>query len=430
MSTLKLTLFSSIFLLVSSRINTYTWPDPKTDILEAIYYQQSGYDGRRFGFFVRSCDIGAGNIGPGRTNSAEWVRTAYHDMATADVEAGTGGMDASIGFERDRPENVGRAFTDTLLFFEDFMSVHSSMADLIALGAVMSITACTASASQRPIYLSFRGGRIDATGPGPLGVPEPHQDLATHINSFKKQGFNVTEMIALVACGHSLGGVNGRDFPEIVSVKNDSTNIESKRNFDTTQTVLDNNIALFQRMIDTVPKTVQLSGVIAPISVKPNNIFIAVKQDGNMTITGDIRTTTGWHPYSPAFECHVLSSFTVEVIDDGQSTVYTNGGAGFPIQTDIIPQAGLSCGTIFLGTSYSLNLTVAVRDDFQLQQVILTIPIPIQQAGSIVPRFELYIQTMQRTKTLNGTGYSFRGGLKDIGMPFQLWKGLGSCSLD
>ena len=29
---------------------------------------------------------------------------AYHDMATHDVEDGTGGLDASIQFEQDRPE--------------------------------------------------------------------------------------------------------------------------------------------------------------------------------------------------------------------------------------------------------------------------------------------------------------------------------------
>lgn len=216
--------FRCLGLLFALHLSTsgYTWPDPETDILEAIYYQQIGHDERRFGVFVRTCDAGATNLGPGRTNAAEWVRTAYHDMATADVEAGTGGIDASIGFERARPENVGKAFTDTLLFFENFMSIRSSMADLIALGAIMSITACTISTERKPIYLPFRAGRVDATKPGPAGVPEPHQNLLTHKQSFKKQGFNETEMIALVACGHSLGGINGRDFPEIVPVKNDS----------------------------------------------------------------------------------------------------------------------------------------------------------------------------------------------------------------
>jgi hypothetical protein len=29
---------------------------------------------------------------------------AYHDMATHDIESGTGGLDASIAFELDRPQ--------------------------------------------------------------------------------------------------------------------------------------------------------------------------------------------------------------------------------------------------------------------------------------------------------------------------------------
>lgn len=216
----SLILCCSVLFTLPCYSSAYTWPDYETDMLEAIYYQQAGYSGHRFGLFVRTCGYGD-NLGGGRTNSAEWVRTAYHDMATADVEAGTGGIDASIGFERTRPENVGRSIFDTLLFFENFMSVRSSMADLLALGTVMSITACTVSPGRKPVYLPFRAGRIDATGPGRVGVPEPHQDLRTHTESFKKQGFNATEMIALVACGHSLGGVNGRDFPGIVPVKDD-----------------------------------------------------------------------------------------------------------------------------------------------------------------------------------------------------------------
>jgi hypothetical protein len=218
--------FSLLISFVSPTL-AYTWPNPRTDILETIYYQQIGYDGRRFSAFVRTCETG-NNLGAGRTNSAEWIRTAYHDMATADVEAGTGGMDASIGFERFRPENVGHhAFTDTLLFFGDFMSAYSSMADLIALGAVMSVTACTILPDRKPLFLPFRAGRVDATEPGPFGIPEPHHDLASHTKSFKKQGFNATEMIGLVACGHSLGGVNGRDFPTIVPAKNDSVGFVS-----------------------------------------------------------------------------------------------------------------------------------------------------------------------------------------------------------
>jgi hypothetical protein len=56
--------------------------------------------------------------------------------------------------------------------------------------------------------IAYRGGRVDATGPGPVGVPEPHQSLDEHVASFARQGFTLEEMIGLVACkliptGHS-----------------------------------------------------------------------------------------------------------------------------------------------------------------------------------------------------------------------------------
>ena len=44
------------------------------------------------------------------------------DFVTADIAAGTGGIDASIGFETHRPENVGPAFNDSLFVFAIFMT--------------------------------------------------------------------------------------------------------------------------------------------------------------------------------------------------------------------------------------------------------------------------------------------------------------------
>ncbi|CAJ2511295.1 Uu.00g069200.m01.CDS01 [Anthostomella pinea] len=42
----------------------------------------------------------------GGDDSAEWFRTAYHDMATADVVADKGGLDAWVGFKMERSENI------------------------------------------------------------------------------------------------------------------------------------------------------------------------------------------------------------------------------------------------------------------------------------------------------------------------------------
>ena len=107
------------------------------------------------------------------------------------------------------------------------------------MGAIWGVTGC----SGPPIR--YRGGRKDASGAGRPGVPEPQQDLQSHKDSFRLQGFNETEMISLVACGHTVGAVRAADFPTIVPEKNNggssgatTTNVGS---FDTT-TKYDNDV--------------------------------------------------------------------------------------------------------------------------------------------------------------------------------------------
>ena len=46
---------------------------------------------------------------------------------------------------------------------------------------------------------------------------------------------------------------------------------------------------LLERMINTVPKNVQLSDIIAPVLVKPRLLAIAVNANGTMTLTGTVR---------------------------------------------------------------------------------------------------------------------------------------------
>ena len=72
--------------------------------------------------------------------------------------------------------------------------------------------------------IPFRGGRVDAWAGGGTGTPEPQQDLSTLTESFRKQGFNQTDMIKLVACGHTMGGVRSADFPQLVPPNPNSVN--------------------------------------------------------------------------------------------------------------------------------------------------------------------------------------------------------------
>jgi hypothetical protein len=202
--------------LVLSTPHNYRWPDERIDHLESILYQHVFFDVEPIGPFLFP-DPCEGTISKGRSIGAEWIRTAYHDMATANVASQVGGIDASIGFETGRSENPGKAFNATLVQLTSGYSVRSSMADLIAIGATIAAASCSNGA----LMIPYRAGRIDATGPGPTGVPDPAEDIVTHKKTFDRQGFNVSEMIALVACGHSVGGVHGVDFPQIVDVVND-----------------------------------------------------------------------------------------------------------------------------------------------------------------------------------------------------------------
>ncbi|KAF9050033.1 heme peroxidase [Panaeolus papilionaceus] len=225
---LMMTLIKLLALGHLSTSLAYSWPSPQYDALEEVLYE--GIGGSSGGFFVNvveKCKHRTENPQKS-TVAAEWLRFAYHDSATHNAFNKTGGVDASIIYELDRPENVGNGMALTRRDYQPFSTKYISKSDLIALGAVMAVAACGG-----PI-IPFRGGRIDATGPGVFGVPEPHQSLEAHTESFRLQGFNRSEMIGLVACGHTLGGVTSADFPDIVTPPNSTASLPIVKTFDST----------------------------------------------------------------------------------------------------------------------------------------------------------------------------------------------------
>ncbi|RDL35895.1 uncharacterized protein BP5553_06507 [Venustampulla echinocandica] len=177
------------------------------------------------------------NQNRGQQTSAEWVRIIFHDSITANIAGpGLGGLDASIGFESDRPENVGIFVNVTLGQFSQFSSVFLSMSDLIGVGLSDSLASCDPTARRIPL----RVGRIDATGPGPAGVPGPTDNIEFATAAFAKAGFSQSEMIQAVACGHSLGGVHHTNFPDIVEDPKDASNTDGRAPFDSTPAIFDN----------------------------------------------------------------------------------------------------------------------------------------------------------------------------------------------
>ncbi|KAJ7499491.1 heme peroxidase [Mycena latifolia] len=472
--------WKSILLLASlagAGTSAYVWPSPY-DFLEDAYTVSSGFADGGVVDGVNPCSLAPiGGRLPGREAASEWLRLAYHDMATYDTETGLGGLDASIGFETDRPQNVGRSMNDSLVFFGAFQTKTSSMADVIALSVILAIKNCGGPS------IPFRAGRIDAEVAGPETVPEPQQDLASHTASFARQGFNLTEMIGLVACGHTIGGVHQVDFPLSIENAITSSNPDGVVHFDDTVDSFDNHIAtqwidgtsidplavgfnettnsdarifaadgnqtmrafaqdpnffssqcgsLLERMLNTVPKTVQLSEVIEPLPVKPYELVLSLATNGTLIMTGYIRifgTSAEAAAASPAempvtltwlsrngeanasystsaapvssssgslwgsvhfFEVSAainaqagISSFVVDWAYSAHDalTHSDNGGAGFPFQDVALYQADKSCSDAANGITTAY---VVIRNDMgPLTDAYIDYTTNVSQQGSI-----------------------------------------------
>jgi Peroxidase len=358
---LCLTTFGLIALFLGLGEAQVTWPNA-IDELEDVMFLNTGYRSRGFGAHVTPCSFS--EFGPGRQTAAEWLRIGFHDMATTNVfNPPHGGIDASIQFELNDGENIGLGFNTTLVTYGGIYNSRLSVADLIALGVYASTRSCGG-----PI-VPMRGGRVDATVAGPIGVPQPQNGQGLFINQFTRMGFNITDMIQMTACGHTLGGVHAGDFPNIVApgtVANDfqlfdstetfdnliatryingpdtdplavGISIASGRNADTAVFTADNNVTLqamtnaatfnnmcqsiLQRMIEVVdPTIVTLSPIIAPYEVKPEGLQLTLFSAGaTILFTGDIRVRT---------TTRSVSSVSITYID-------RNGAAGGTITTTI-----------------------------------------------------------------------------------------------
>jgi hypothetical protein len=277
-----------------------------------------------------TCGFGAGQ--PGIQKAAEWVRTNFHDAVTHDATTGIGGLDASIQYELDRPENLGAALNNTLNDMASSVNIRSSAADVLALSLVMSVARCA------DMRVPLRLGRKDAPEAGIKGVPEAHTDLNTTRKRFETASLTETEMITLIACGHSIGGVHSVDHPEVVS---GPVTAENKATFDTTSGEMDNNVVLeyldnstsnplvvnpnntlnsdkrifladdnatmrrladkayfksqcetvFEKMLNLVPADVTLTEPMEPADIRPYIVSHRIK-DGAVELSGRIRVRT------------------------------------------------------------------------------------------------------------------------------------------
>ncbi|KAF8061773.1 heme peroxidase [Lyophyllum atratum] len=348
---------------VARAATTFKWPDPRLDFEEGLLYAEDPENFKPFSLLTAGCASRQST-----TVAAQWLRIAYHDMSTHNITDGSGGLDASIALELDGAQNIGEGMVQSLLDFDGLRGPYVPLADIIAMGAVLAVASCGG-----PV-IPYRAGRRDAKEAGPATVPEPQDSLESHIASFKNQGFTQEEMIALVACGHTFGGVRHDDFPLVVNVdvENGFGNFDgTSHGFDhivvseylqgttTNPLVVGANVTtrsdlrifssdknatmkrladpatfqstcatLLERMINTVPKGVTLTEIIDPIENKARSALLFTK-DGHYLLQTSLRRLTVnegrtvklfWKERTtegslcPSTGCTVLSSKTSTVI--------------------------------------------------------------------------------------------------------------------
>ncbi|KAF4984873.1 hypothetical protein FZEAL_26 [Fusarium zealandicum] len=336
--------------------------------------------------------------------------------------------------------------------------------------------------------IPFRYGRVDAAEGGPFGVPEADTPIDTTLARFEAAGYNKEDMIALVACGHTLGGVHSVDFPEISEGDTDPFN-DTVTHFDSSPNQFDNRIAteyvngtttnplvvginetlnsdkrifssdgnktikamagkpsvfeakcsnIFSRMIDTVPKDVRLSNPIEAIDIKPYITDLYLNSNDSLRFSGRIRvrTTKGadagrdpndlsahltyqnrlgkgntvietsqaesstglygetftWFEFATAIRAtDGITKFDIHLTVPSRTntTKYTNGGKGYPVDDTILYQRQTSCvARASVDGMRGLNVTAAVRQDQASEGLALDIVRIERKQGTLVRGLE------------------------------------------
>lgn len=403
-------------------------------------------------------------------------------------------------FETHRDENNGAAFNHTLSELHEFISPRSSAADMLALSLVASAASCGGQ------KVPLRMGRTDATEAGRPGVPKPEHDFNKTLSAFEEAGFTQQDMIALVACGHSLGGVHSTENPEIAGGKPSPSN---KPTFDSTPAEFDNVVVkeylagnganplvfghndttnsdkrifgsdknvtmlkmrdpqtfqktcatVFERLINTVPSTVQLSEPIELVDVKPyiNKLELATNQS-RIAFEGNIRVRTSqgtgrdadtlevslsilpkkqksitvqasrlvgggqsygffnevftWYQFATEFDVttdvqsfniHLKTGKAQEVILDNQGT------GGYPILDELLFIKSKSClDTNIRNGNLTVVIEAAIRNEkvIENQAPVIQMAHKIPQPGAVPPRISIQPWEMTRIQGNGSSAYT------------------------
>ncbi|CAL9123353.1 unnamed protein product [Musa acuminata var. zebrina] len=137
-----------------------------------------------------------------KAKAAGLLRLAFHDAGTFDLDDKSGGMNGSIVYELDRPENAGlnkslKVLEKAKMEIEKIQQV--SWADLIAVAGAEAVSLCGGPVI--PVQL----GRLDARTPDPQGkLPQETLDASGLKKCFLKKGFSTQELVALSGA-HTIG---------------------------------------------------------------------------------------------------------------------------------------------------------------------------------------------------------------------------------
>uniref|UniRef100_A0A2N9HQ29 Plant heme peroxidase family profile domain-containing protein n=1 Tax=Fagus sylvatica TaxID=28930 RepID=A0A2N9HQ29_FAGSY len=109
------------------------------------------------------------------------LRLVFHDAGTFDLDENSGGMNGSIVYELDRPENA------------------VSWADMIAVAGAEAVSLCGGPTIPVPL------GRLDSMEPDPEGkLPQESLDAPGLKQCFKRKGLSTQDLVALSGA-HTLG---------------------------------------------------------------------------------------------------------------------------------------------------------------------------------------------------------------------------------
>ncbi|XP_059459437.1 putative L-ascorbate peroxidase 6 isoform X2 [Corylus avellana] len=130
------------------------------------------------------------------------LRLVFHDAGTFDMDENSGGMNGSVVYELDRPENAGlqkpmKTLEKAKTEVDAIQPV--SWADMIAVAGAEAVSLC--GGPTIPVLL----GRLDSVEPDPEGkLPQESLDAPGLKQCFQRKGLTTQDLVALSGA-HTLG---------------------------------------------------------------------------------------------------------------------------------------------------------------------------------------------------------------------------------